>query len=263
MATTTLPAAEAAAASRASPRLWEVDAARGVAVAAMIFFHFMWDLQFFGLTTQDVNGGFGWQTFARAIGTTFIFILGLSTTLDVTRTRAKGKSVPRRVLWRFLQLGAAALAVTVATYLFVGNAFVRFGILHLAAVSVVLASLAGRLPPWANVALGAAVIAAGAFTANAEGGSPWLLPLGVVPPGMDMVDYYPVLPWFGPALFGVAAGQVLYRGGARQFALPDLSASAPVRALCWMGRHSLAIYLIHQLVLIGLIYAAVTVFGLR
>jgi hypothetical protein len=30
-----------------SARLWEIDAARGIAMLAMIFFHVMWDLQFF------------------------------------------------------------------------------------------------------------------------------------------------------------------------------------------------------------------------
>ena len=53
---------------RTSPRrLWEIDALRGLAVVAMIFFHFMWDLWFLGLTSENIPGS-GWQTFARSIG---------------------------------------------------------------------------------------------------------------------------------------------------------------------------------------------------
>lgn len=80
---------------------------------------------------------------------------------------------------------------------------------------------------------------------------PWLLPLGVAPQGMRMVDYYPLLPWFGVMLLGIAAGKVAYASGVRRFSLPDLSTSATVGALSLVGRHSLLIYLAHQPILIG------------
>jgi uncharacterized membrane protein len=47
-----------------STRFWEVDALRGMAVLAMIFFHFMWDIQFFELTHINVYS-VPWQLFAR------------------------------------------------------------------------------------------------------------------------------------------------------------------------------------------------------
>jgi uncharacterized membrane protein len=58
-----------------------------------------------------------------------------------------------------------------------------------------------------------------------------------------------LLPWFGVALLGVAFGKIAYANGARRFALPELGSSAPVRVLRFLGRHSLVIYLVHQLVL--------------
>jgi uncharacterized membrane protein len=67
-----------------------------------------------------------------------------------------------------------------------------------------------------------------------------------------MVDFYPVLPWFGVALIGVFAGYSLYPNGQRRYAWPDLGRVAPVRGLRFLGRHSLLIYLIHQPLLIGL-----------
>jgi uncharacterized membrane protein len=69
-----------------------------------------------------------------------------------------------------------------------------------------------------------------------------------------MVDYYPLLPWGGAALLGVACGRLNYPDGRRRLSLPDLSAAAPVRALRFLGRHSLLIYLLHQPILLGALF---------
>ncbi len=72
-------------------RFWEVDSVRGIAVIAMIYFHFSWDLSFFGLSQANILST-GWQNFARSIGSTFLFVMGLSMTLTYSRAIAKGAS---------------------------------------------------------------------------------------------------------------------------------------------------------------------------
>jgi len=237
------------------PRLWEVDALRGLAVVAMMIFHFMWDLWFYGLTTQDI-GGPNWQAFARGIGTTFIFVLGLSATLDYNRMIAKGISPFKRTLQRGLLVLGCGLIVSAGTYFFVGDEWVRFGILHHAGVAIILAYFFMRLPSPVVAVIGVVLIALGTYFAGIPGPSPWLIPFGLVPPGMGMVDYYPLLPWFGVALLGVAFGKIAYANGARKFSLPDWGQSLPIRLLRFLGRHSLIVYIVHQLLFIGLIEAA-------
>jgi uncharacterized membrane protein len=61
-----------AAASRA-PRLPWLDAARGIALAAMVVYHFSWDLRFFGYISADVAGDLGWRIFARCIAASFLW----------------------------------------------------------------------------------------------------------------------------------------------------------------------------------------------
>jgi uncharacterized membrane protein len=78
--------------------------------------------------------------------------------------------------------------------------------------------------------------------------------LGVRQFGRYMVDYYPILPWFGIALLGVFVGHTLYPGGTPRFTLPDLSQRAPIRGLTFLGRHSLLIYLVHQPILLGFLF---------
>ena len=74
--------------------------------------------------------------------------------------------------------------------------------------------------------------------------------------GFYSVDYFPLLPWFGVILIGVALGDLFYRGYRRRVPLPDLTGSSVVRGFELLGRNSLAIYLAHQPVIIGLMYLA-------
>ena len=82
----------------------------------------------------------------------------------------------------------------------------------------------------------------------------WLAPFGITPTRYPAVDHFPLIPWFGVALLGVALGNWVYPGGQRAFLLPDWSGLSVVRGLRFLGRNSLTIYLIHQPILFGLLY---------
>ena len=173
--------------------------------------------------------------------------MGVSLTLRYDRL--KPALSERQLFGEFLLRGAKifgwGMVITAVTYLALGSGFIVFGILHLLGLSTVLAYpfLRSR---WAGLVGGIVVIVLGVYLNQQLSASPWLIWLGVRQLGRHMVDYYPIFPWFGPALLGVFAGLTLYPGGAPRFTLPDLSGAAPVRGLSFLGRHSLVIYLVHQ-----------------
>ena len=80
----------------------------------------------------------------------------------------------------------------------------------------------------------------------------WLLPFGVVPQGVTMPDYRPLLPWFGVVLIGLFFGNVFYGSGRRPAVLEN-KAPELARPLLPLGRNSLFIYLIHQPIIIALL----------
>ena len=80
--------------------------------------------------------------------------------------------------------------------------------------------------------------------------------LGIRTGEMYMFDYFPLLPWLGVVLVGVFLGNVLYPEGERRYPLPDFSTRPMTGLLAWMGQHSLAIYLVHQPVLVIILMAA-------
>lgn len=245
--------------SQRAGRHWEIDALRGLAVVLMIFYHFMWDLFFFGIYYANLEGT-GWQAFARSIGSTFTFLLGLSMVLREAGRPARSQSTVafaafRPYLLRGLKIFGFGMLITLVAHFAVGPGAILFGILHLLGLSLILAYPFLRWPAPVSLGAGLACLAAGFYLNTIEVDTWWLAWLGLLPRGVVMVDYYPLLPWFGMALLGVWAGKIFYRGGSRGFSLPDLGEAPPVRGLRFLGRNSLVIYLLHQPILIAIFYA--------
>jgi uncharacterized membrane protein len=150
---------------------------------------------------------------------------------------------------------AAALLVSLVTLLALGaDDAVRFGILHLIATALlVVLPLTVRLGAW-NGVLGAGAVAVGLVLKETGGDVPaTALLLGFDPGDSPGVDWYPLLPWIGASLVGVAIGALLYPDGERGPWLRRLVRAPRGTVLAGApGRHPLAIYLLHQPVLIAL-----------
>ena len=155
----------------------------------------------------------------------------------------------KRPLRRGLIVLAAALLVSAVTYLV--GAPVYWGILHLLGVCMLLYAAARKR--WEALpgiyACGAALLIFALtfmLPIRVRVGVPLLFPLGLRTAAFASADYYPLLPW-GALFFAAAAA------GERLGDMPPEKkyASAP-RALAWLSRRSLLIYLVHQPVLFAL-----------
>lgn len=232
----------------ATSRLWQIDCIRGVAVVLMVFYHLMWDMHHFGLYPVDVTVG-AWHLFSRIIAITFMLLVGVSLTISAGRRPPAARD--RRWLERAAKLYAWAFVITAVTWYFLGDEFVLFGILHLIATALLLAPLLWRirpLVPW----LGILSVGLGIWLTSrpVEQDSYGLIPLGLSSPRYATVDYYPLFPWLGVIMLGMAIGpwlvERLQRSGTAASATPQA-----VMPLVWIGRHSLAIYIIHQPLLLA------------
>ena len=251
--------------SEAAPaRLWEVDVVRTAAIVMMIVYHAGYDVfQLAPSVDIDPFSG-GWRALQVACGSTFLGVVGVSLAISNGRARARGLSgwpLYQRHLRRAGQVAAAAVLVTVVTRIALGDDYVRFGILHCIAAAMVVGPLLLRLG-WLNVPLGLVVLVAGLALQHGDRSDvPGLLVFGVRPPGGAGVDWYPVLPWFAPMMFGLALGLALYPQGRRGPWGRRLPEPRHARALGAPGRHALPIYLVHQGVLIPLVAAALAIAG--
>jgi len=246
--------AESADAPVKTPRIGILDTARGVALLAMASYHCTWDFEFFGY----LDGGTaetGWLKFyARAIASTFLFLAGFSLVL------ANTPRIRWRSYWRRLgMIVAAAAAISIVTFWFIGAGWIYFGILHSIAAASLIGLLFLRLPAFATLLI-AALLAAGIVVDNviapfglhsAAFDTPWLWWVGLSESPQQSNDYVPLFPWLTPFLFGLGVAQVAMSFGW----LERLATFGPGRNLiARAGRHTLIFYLVHQPLLFGLVY---------
>jgi len=234
-------------------RLVMVDLARTAALLGMAVFHLAFDLEMFGHLAPGTTVSGGWAIFARLVAGSFLFLSGVSLVL------AHGEAIRWPGVWRRLgRLVAAAALVTGATWLAFPQAFVFFGILH----SIALCSLIGlaliRLPGVVLLTLAVAVVVVDRTVALEALNSRWLAWTGLHSVNPWAVDFVPVFPWLGAVLAGMGAAKLAGAAGLWERAR-GVQAGPWLRRLAWPGRHSLIVYLVHQPVLIGLVWAGTMV----
>lgn len=266
-------------------RAFELDALRGLALLMMVLHHFIFDLRY--LLGLDVFAFQETWWFANLLRPTFLNVFlvvsGICCTFSRSNTRRGA---------RLLVVALAFTAVTTLVSRLTGQEFyILFNVLHVLAFGTLLyAGLTypervktqkGKervtsdddqesppqfIPNQKNAAVDVILIVMAAvliYFGNLmphwqDAGSWLLLPLGLPPiPGVAMADYLPIIPWLGFFLVGALIGRLAYSD--RCSALPNapplvLQLSRPLE---YLGRHSLAVYAIHQPVLLAIL------FGLR
>ena len=224
-----------------APRVEGLDALRGVAIVAMVVYHFCFDLRYFGVARWDFEHDIRWLAARTLILSSFLLIAGISAAL-ARRDPAADARWPRHVA----VIGGAALLVTAASAMMFPRSFIWFGVLHAIAISLLLARpLIDR--PRAALVAGVIVIAAGVMLSSQHFDNRMLGWLGFMTGKPMTEDYVPLFPWSGVLFLGIAAGHALV---ASNFAMLAPLARMP-RALRFLGRHSLAVYLVHQPLLLG------------
>ena len=233
-------------------RAWILDALRGFAILVMIVYHGLWNLVYlYGFSFDWFQGLPG--TVVQVVGSAFFIALS-----------GFCLSLGRKNLRQGLLLLGAGLLITIITGFTTPAYQVHFGILTLLGAStLVTAALKkplGRISPLLGIALS---LGLALLFWNARDGSfgfstvmiatlpPELYQnsltafLGFPPSSFHSGDYFPLLPylfffWLGFFLYPLLIEQVSKTRGKSR-----------LRPFCWVGRHSLIIYLLHQPVLYG------------
>lgn len=226
-------------------RIWELDALRGFCILCVILVHLIFDLNYFLDLSIGNNAVF--LTVQKYGGAVFVVLSGLCVTLG------------RRSFRRGVIVLGCGLLVTGVTYglklvgLDNGSISIWFGVLHLLGVCMILWPLLKRMPTWLLAVWGLALVVAGyAIADTVITDNVWLYPLGFRVYGLGSGDYFPLMPNLGWFLLGAVLGRTLYR--KQTTLLPRVNYRCrPIWFLCWCGRHSLWIYLVHQPLLYGLL----------
>ena len=241
------------------PRIWQVDALRGLALLNMLVYHGMYDWVYvFGHASgwYDIAAP-GCHVWQQYICWSFLLLSGFS------------YGMARRPWKNGLLVAGCAVVLTAVTAIAMPSERILFGILHLNACAVLLTWLLHRglekIPAGVGLAASAllffvtnqlpygflgfeglhlAEIPAAAYRAN-------LFWLGL--PDLTRfasADYFPLLPW----VFLYWCGFYLWRLAGRR--LPRGRAPVALRPLCAVGSRTLLVYMLHQPVIFGALWLA-------
>ena len=232
-----------------SKRIWELDAFRGLCILGMVAVHLVFDLvELYGFVQWEYPPIF--TAVSSCGGVLFLVLSGICVTLGSHNLR-RGAVV--------FGCGMLCTAVTAAMY-HLGMAgsgiIIRFGVLHCLGICMMAWSVCRHQPIWAAAVFGTVIAVSGVLLfGRLQADIPWLVPLGILYPGFTSADFFPLFPHFGFFLLGSALGKKLY--GEKTTLFPSISPGIlPIRFLCWCGRQSLLIYLLHQPVLSVFLYIA-------
>ena len=218
----------------------------------MVNFHLLFDLNYFHYISINLSNIY-FRLYVYFTASLFLLLVGVSLTLSYEKAQKilTKNQLKMKFLLRGLFIFSLGLLITLVTWLYLPNGFIIFGVLHCIGISIILAYPLIHYKIQ-HLILGILIIILGIIIYNYTFELPWLLWLGFTPSNFYTVDYFPILPWFGVVLIGIWLGKTIYPNGSRKFKLNDKTNNLIIRILNFLGRHSLIIYLMHQVILIGI-----------
>ncbi|MGE5455419.1 MAG: heparan-alpha-glucosaminide N-acetyltransferase [Methylocystaceae bacterium] len=216
-------------------RAWEIDFLRGLSILLMVIYHTAYDLkEFYGLPVPYDH--FLVYPLTKLFAGLFIALCAVSCGFSRRNTR------------RGLLLLLLAIGITVVTNIAIPGSNISFGILHLLGVAILLYPLLHKMGLWPLLIIGLLFIAVSFLLPTIKVDHDWLAPLGIYSANFSSVDYFPLFPWLGVFMFGIAIGD-------RFYPVPhSLLKPLPENIINRVGRQTLIIYLLHQPLVMGLLY---------
>ena len=237
-----------------------IDTIRGLAIISMIAFHTCWLLNFFGLgISKETLTGMSFLVWERSICMTFIIIAGFSFSLGRKHVRSG------------LILFVAGLIITLVTCMFIPGIRIVFGILtFLGSATLLMIPIDGILikvrTRISNMMIFILFLLLFVAFYNINKGFLGYLPdmavflpktlykgyvaayFGFMEPGFSSVDYFSLMPWF----FLYICGYMLHKI-VKGTAVENMLFALKIPGINILGKHSLAIYLIHPIVIFVLL----------
>jgi uncharacterized membrane protein len=235
-------------------RFIELDILRGGAIIFMIVLHLFWDLDYFGILPLPKN----FYALNIIVPVMFFLLVGICQAVNNNKYINHPKKMYLRSIQRGLWILNLGMLLTLLTAVFLPDKPIMFGVLHCIGCCIIITAPFLRFKT-KNILYGIFFLTIGLliyFSSTVENPNILQLAIGLHQSnvGQHTIDYFPILPWLGVSLLGIALGNILYKENIRRFPIPDLSKYRPTRVFSWLGQHSLAIYMLHQPIIAGLLF---------
>jgi len=216
-----------------------IDLLRATAIVLMLVFHFIYDLNFLSLANIDMTNGTGWQALRAVIVTLFLITMGASLKL----------AFPLKISWRSLlvklvTLATCALLISLTSLFLVNENWIFFGIIHFILLASILAVGLRHLPKL-SLMLAIIILVIDQLSLFIHR---W--PFHYIQSSLPLKtnDFVAIFPWLAVPFLGIwLINQPFIKNDpCRTLNLP--------KAVQWLSRHALVIYMMHQPIFLGVCY---------
>lgn len=245
-------------------RICMLDELRGIAIIAMIIYHTLYSMTFIFKLKFSYNLLWHAQKFQPFIPILFISLCGIVCSFSHNNMK------------RGIKIFAIAIAITIVTAVFMPSVTIIFGILHFLGIALILYSLTEKCLDKIPAHIGAMLtltlfiifynIPYGYigfkslfyFKLPSQLYSYYpLFIIGLPTSNFSSGDYFPLIPNIFLFLLGIYIGKTIKEKG-----LPEFMYKRLCPPLDFLGKHSLLIYIVHQPVIIGILYVIISLFNL-
>ena len=223
-------------------RIYNLDKIRGLTIISMVLFHLMYNINFFREISW-YNGTILNKVWQLSIALSFFIISGITSTLLSSKKN----------IIRGIKTSIVGALISVATYIFARDQFIVWGVMNGLGLSMIIGGLLNNNRIFSkNMILIFLLIFT--FTYNIPRNSlnnidffKYLYNLNIFPLGFPSdkfvsADYFPIIPWIFAYFSGISLGNFLHEKNFYNKYGTD-------NFLAKIGRYSMPIYLIHQVIL--------------
>lgn len=245
-------------------RICFLDELRGLAVIAMVLYHILYSMSFIFALEFSYPAMRAVIPYEPAIPITFISICGICCSFSKSNLK------------RGVILLGISFGITLVTCIIMPEQAILFGILHFLSIALIIYALLQKpishIPPFAGLCICLALfIICFNIPKGYIGFEPFyciqlpkqlyqLYALSFIGfPSSDFIssDYFPIFPYIFLFFGGAFAGRILKLKGVPRWMYKKLCPP-----LDFIGRHALIIYIVHQPVIIGVLYMCHSVFNI-
>lgn len=225
-------------------RIHILDTIRGLTIISMVLFHLFYNINYYHRLSFYDGTVFNrcWQL---SIAISFFVISGITSNF-----LSKAKNIKRGIY-----ISLIGFSISLVTFLFAKDQLILWGVLNGIGLSIILGEFLKKYiktyhwPIFMILFVLTYKIPSGSFYGISFFKSLYdknIFPLGFPGTGFSSTDYFPLIPWIFPYLSGISLGKYLIE---RDF----FSHKGKENIISKIGRHSMTIYLAHQMILYPLV----------
>lgn len=227
-------------------RIYNLDKIRGLTIISMVLFHLMYNINFFREISW-YNGTLLNKVWQLSIALSFFIISGITSTLLSSKKN----------IIRGIKTSIIGVLISVATFIFARDQFILWGVINGLGLSMIIGGLLmnNRIFSKKMILIFLLIFA---LSYNIPRNSlidvsffnhlyeKNIFPLGFPSDKFVSADYFPIIPWIFAYFSGISLGSFLNeKNFYNKYGTDNLLAK--------IGRYSMPIYLIHQVILYPLV----------